>query len=72
MIIDEIIKEVTEKPKVIKVNNNESGGKKHQLALPYVSDKGAHILRSMEKYVRKVFSKKSTLQKTYSEKENKF
>ena len=67
MIIDEIINEVKEKPKVTKVNNNESDGKKHQLALPCKGDKRVHILRSMEKYVTKVFSKKSTLRKPYTE-----
>ena len=53
-----------EKPKVTKVDNDESGDQKHRLVLPNKSDKGLHILKSVEKYIRKLFPKKSTLQKT--------
>ena len=55
-----------EKLKVTKVDNDESGGKKHRLVLPYKGDKGTHLLRSMEKCVRKQLPKKSTLQITYT------
>ena len=48
------------------MENNESGNKKHRLVLTYKSDKGTHILRSMEKYVRKLLPKTLTLQITYS------
>ena len=43
-----------EKPKVTKVDNDESGDKKHRLVLP------------QEKYVRNLLPKKSTLQIMYS------
>ena len=55
-----------ENPKVTKVDNDESGDEKHRLVLPYKGDKRTHILRSMERYVRKLLSKKSTLQITYT------
>ena len=50
-----------EKPKVNTVDNDKVGDKKHRLVLPDKGDKGTHILRSMEKYVRKLLPKKSTL-----------
>ena len=65
-LIDKIINEVKEKPKVTKVDNVESCDKKHRLVLPYKGDRGNHILRSMKKYVRKLLPKKSTLRITYT------
>ena len=38
-VIDKIINKVKERPKVIKVDNDKSGGKKHRLLLPYKGDK---------------------------------
>ena len=55
-----------EKLKVTKVDNDESGGKKHRLILTSKGDKGTHILRSMENYLRKLLAKNSTLQITYT------
>ena len=55
-----------EKPKVTKVDNDESGDKQHRLVLPYKTDRGNRILSSIEKYVRKLLPKKSTLQITYT------
>ena len=52
MIIDEMINKVKEETKLTNVNNDEIGNKKHRSELPYIGDKGAHILRSMGKYVR--------------------
>ena len=50
-----MIDKVKKKPKATKVDNDESGDRnKH----------GIHILRSMEKYVRKILPKKTTLQIT--------
>ena len=44
-----------EKPKVTKVNNDESGDKKYRLVIPlYKGGKGTHLLRWMDKYVRKL------------------
>lgn len=43
-----MINKVKEKTKLI---NGEIGNKKHRSELPYIGDKGAHILRSMGKYV---------------------
>lgn len=43
---------VKEETKLTNVNNDEIGNKKHRSELPYIGDKGAHILRSMGKYVR--------------------
>ena len=63
-VIDKIINKVKEKPKVTKVDNDKSGDEKHRLVLPNKSDKGPHILKSVEKYVRKLFPKKSTFQTT--------
>ena len=60
--------EAQEKRKVTKVENNESGHENRRLVLPYKGDRRVHILRSMENYVRKLLSKKSTLQITYVEK----
>ena len=65
-ITDRITKEVKEKPKFKKVDNDESGDKKHRLVLPCKGNKGTDILRSMEEYVRKLLPKKSTLQLRYS------
>ena len=65
-IIDRFIHRVKEKPKVIKLENDESGNKKHRFVLPYKGDKGTHILRSMENYVSKLLPKKSTPQITYT------
>ena len=39
-----MISEVKEKPKVAKVNNDESGDKKDWLVLRYKGDKGTHFL----------------------------
>ena len=47
------------------MENNESGHKNRRLVLPYKGDRRVHILRSMENYVRKLLSKKSTFQITY-------
>ena len=55
-----------EKQKFTKVDNDESGDKKHRLVLPYKGDKETRLLRSVEKYVRKLLPKKSTLQITYT------
>ena len=55
-----------EKPKFKKADNDESGDKKHRLVLSCKGNKGTHILRSMEKYVRKLLPKKSTLQIRYT------
>ena len=65
-VIDKIINKVKEKPKVTKVDNDESGDKKRRLVLPYIGDRGNHVLRSMEKYVRELPPKKSTLQIMYT------
>ena len=46
------------KPKVTKVDNDESGDKKHRLVLPYKGDMGNHVLRSMEMHGRKLIPKK--------------
>ena len=46
------------------MENDESGDIKYQLILLYKGYKGIHILRSMEKYVRKPHRKYSTLQIT--------
>ena len=54
------------------VDNDESGDIKHQLVLLHKGDKGIHILRPMEKYVRKLLPKKSKLQITYTEKKLSF
>ena len=48
------------------MNNDESGDGKHRSEQPYKGDKGTNILRSMEKYVRKLIPKKSTLQITHT------
>ena len=55
-----------EKPKATKVDNDKSGDRKHRLVLPSKGNKGAHLLRSMEKYVKKLLPKKSMLQITYT------
>ena len=44
------------------MDNDESGDIKHQFALLHKGDKGIDILRSVEKFVRKLLPKKSTLQ----------
>ena len=54
------------------MNNDESGDGKHWSEQPYKGDKGTNILRSMEKYVRKLIPKKSTLQITHTGKNTKF
>lgn len=59
-----IIKEVKQKPNITEVENDEQGDKKHMLVLSHKDDKGNHPLRSMKKYLRKLISKKSTLQIT--------
>ena len=61
-----------ENPKVILMNNDESGDGKHPSEQPYKGDKGTNILRSMEKYVRKLIPKKSSLQITHTGKKTKF
>ena len=48
------------------MDNGESGERKHRLVLPNKGDTGTHILRSIEKYVRKLLPKKSRLQITYT------
>ena len=55
-----------EEPNITKLDNDESGDKKHRLVLPYKSDKETDILRSVEKYLRKLLLKKSALQTTYT------
>ena len=65
-VFDKIINEVKEKPKVTKVDTDKSGDKKHRLVLPNKGDRGNHVLRSMEKFVRKLLPKKLTLQITYT------
>ena len=69
-VTDKIFKEVKENHKVIQMNNDESGDGKHRSEQPYKGDKGTNILRSMEKYVRKLIPKKSTLQITHTGKKN--
>lgn len=59
-----IIKEVKQKPNITEEENDEQGDKKHLLVLSHKDDKGNHPLRSMKKYLRKLISKKSTLQIT--------
>ena len=61
-VTDKIINKVKKKSKVAAVDNDESGDIKHQLALLYKGDKGIDILRLVEKFVRKLLPKKSTLQ----------
>ena len=51
-VINKITKEVKEKPKATKVDNDKSGDRKHRLVLPSKGNKGAHLLRSVEEYVK--------------------
>lgn len=44
-----------EKTKLTNVNNDESCNKKHRSELPYIGVRGAHILRSMGKYIRVLY-----------------
>ena len=46
----------------LKVNNDESGNRKYRLVPPSNGDNETHTLRSTKKYVRKLLSKKSTLE----------
>ena len=52
--------------KKLKVNNDESGSRKYRFVLPNKGDNQAHTLRSRKKYLRKLLSKKSTLEITYT------
>lgn len=61
-----------QKPNITKVENDEQGDKKHLLVLSHKGDKGNHLLRSMKKYLRKLISKKSTLQITCTGKKLSF
>ena len=48
------------------MDSDKSRDKKHRLVVSYKGDKGTHILRSMENYVKKLLPKMLTLQITYS------